>query len=591
MLTADRSYRPYSTHGARRARHRFASSRGAVVAPLAALAALLAGCDLKLPDAKDAGGDVRPDAGSGSGGHGSGGVRGDGGGPASDAGTGGAGQGGAGGRGTGGGAGGAGGIGVGGIGIGGIGIGIGGGVGGLGTGGVGIGGAGGGKASLGAACAAANECASAFCVDGVCCTSSCSGTCRSCAVTGSLGTCVPVPAGTDPREQCVDQGGASCGTDGLCDGAGACRKYTAATACGAPSCNGSILTPAAACDGAGSCVTPSVLSCGLYMCGSTSACATSCTSSQGCVSPNVCVSGVCVPPGTGGSGGSGTGGAAGTGGAGTGGATGVGGAGGAGHWGPDGITNNSAELSGATIGRNCATGSLPRRKLVAVSLTGDPTYTVQDAYLLSDVSSTKATLLVPVTNVGTSVRCVVRSTAGYQWQDAQGASIGSLPTAFVLGSLGASLCSNSISCLAPGETGVLVQTFSQSADFFSAVTRIVLPLTDDTDLPSTTPPATWSVAPARVVPQSYDLGNLSIMVTVKNLGTETPLLAPTGSRYILLDADGLPVGFGPLEQNVTPANRNMTAGEVGSASDVPVTASGCGSRIRVFLSFYTVGCT
>src|SRR5262249_31126312 len=39
------------------------------------------------------------------------------------------------------------------------------------------------------------------------------------------GTCAPIPAGTDPEAECTDDGAASCGQDGLCDGAGACEKY------------------------------------------------------------------------------------------------------------------------------------------------------------------------------------------------------------------------------------------------------------------------------------------------------------------------------------------------------------------------------
>ena len=51
------------------------------------------------------------------------------------------------------------------------------------------------------------------------------------------GTCKPVPAGAvDPAGQCRDQGAASCGTDGFCDGAGACQLYAAGTQCAPPAC-------------------------------------------------------------------------------------------------------------------------------------------------------------------------------------------------------------------------------------------------------------------------------------------------------------------------------------------------------------------
>ena len=50
----------------------------------------------------------------------------------------------------------------------------------------------------GSACSAALPCeGNSTCVDGVCCTSACDGPCASCKVPGSVGTCVPSPAGTE----------------------------------------------------------------------------------------------------------------------------------------------------------------------------------------------------------------------------------------------------------------------------------------------------------------------------------------------------------------------------------------------------------
>jgi hypothetical protein len=71
---------------------------------------------------------------------------------------------------------------------------------------------------LGAACRSGAECTSAACVDGVCCGSSSCGACLSCAITGSLGTCAPLPKLTeDPKSDCT-------GTMG-CDGAGTCSQF------------------------------------------------------------------------------------------------------------------------------------------------------------------------------------------------------------------------------------------------------------------------------------------------------------------------------------------------------------------------------
>ena len=46
----------------------------------------------------------------------------------------------------------------------------------------------------------------------------------------------------------------TCGNDGTCNGAGACRKYVIGTQCAAATCTGSTSTSLRACDGAGVCV-------------------------------------------------------------------------------------------------------------------------------------------------------------------------------------------------------------------------------------------------------------------------------------------------------------------------------------------------
>jgi len=183
----------------------------------------------------------------------------------------------------------------------------------------------------GAACTAGGECASSICAQGVCCKTACAGTCKSCAIAGSEGECINVPAGVDPLGQCSDEGMMTCGDDGTCDGSGACRKYSGATTCAAATCTGSTATAARTCNGGGTCLMVLPVSCAPYLCGAASACRTSCSGDADCLAPNVCTGTTCGPPGAGGTSGAGgttgTGGAAGTTGvAGAGGTTGAGGA-------------------------------------------------------------------------------------------------------------------------------------------------------------------------------------------------------------------------------------------------------------------------
>jgi hypothetical protein len=144
---------------------------------------------------------------------------------------------------------------------------------------------------LGKTCADNTECLSKFCAQGYCCNSSCNGSCQSCGLAGSLGTCTNVPNGAaDPQSTCQNKGQASCDTDGVCDGRGACRFYAAGTECVSPTCpaNGSTLTQARTCDGVGNCQAASTIACAPFKCNGASACNAACTSDGDCLLPNIC---------------------------------------------------------------------------------------------------------------------------------------------------------------------------------------------------------------------------------------------------------------------------------------------------------------
>jgi hypothetical protein len=119
-----------------------------------------------------------------------------------------------------------------------------------------------------ASCSSNAECASGFCAGGVCCNVACEGGCVSCALPDRSGVCTPVEAGNlDPRGVCKDQGVASCGTNGRCDGQGACGHYPANALCAPATCVGSTLTSPRFCDGSGTCLPPSQsVSCAPLMC-------------------------------------------------------------------------------------------------------------------------------------------------------------------------------------------------------------------------------------------------------------------------------------------------------------------------------------
>jgi hypothetical protein len=130
-------------------------------------------------------------------------------------------------------------------------------------------------------CSAAGQCLSGACVDGFCCDGACYGVCEACNLAGAEGTCQPVPAGQDPREQCPQDPMSSCARDGTCDGRRACRRYPAGTECAAGRCTDATEYAASICDGNGTCQPGSSRSCAPRACNGAS-CGETCASQSDC---------------------------------------------------------------------------------------------------------------------------------------------------------------------------------------------------------------------------------------------------------------------------------------------------------------------
>ena len=147
----------------------------------------------------------------------------------------------------------------------------------------------------GAACTKNGDCASSFCADGVCCNVACKAGCVSCNQPGREGTCWPVDANrVDPHNICHDEGQASCGQTGRCDGLGSCARYAPETICVSPVCAGDRLMTAGTCNGLGTCRAPGVQTCAPYKCNAgAAACVSHCTSDADCLTGNVCLNGSC----------------------------------------------------------------------------------------------------------------------------------------------------------------------------------------------------------------------------------------------------------------------------------------------------------
>jgi hypothetical protein len=153
------------------------------------------------------------------------------------------------------------------------------------------------KKGNGADCTAGGQCTSKACVDGKCCETACAGKCYACAMgrTGQAdGKCAPVTSGTDPDSECADSAASTCSTDGMCDGAGACRLWSKGTQCAAGMCNsaGNYLS-ARTCDGLGTCGAATTDVCAPNVCAATG-CSRTCSTDAECLGNTYCAGTTCA---------------------------------------------------------------------------------------------------------------------------------------------------------------------------------------------------------------------------------------------------------------------------------------------------------
>jgi hypothetical protein len=121
--------------------------------------------------------------------------------------------------------------------------------------------------TAGTACTSNDQCGTGFCTDGVCCGVS---LCPSCQTCGALGACGFTPPGMqDETGTCKDQGAATCGNDGLCDGVGGCQDYAISTSCGSVCASDNSSLQQSFCDGLGDCSPALAIPCPTDMCDGT----------------------------------------------------------------------------------------------------------------------------------------------------------------------------------------------------------------------------------------------------------------------------------------------------------------------------------
>jgi hypothetical protein len=298
--------------------------------------------------------------------------------------------------------------------------------------------------------------------------------------------------------------------------------------------------------------------------------------------------------GAGGGSGTGVGAADGVAGNSTTGGTGTGGGSGGrtpvGSWPPAMMTNDAATLTGPMVGK--CDGSAPRRKKIPLVINGgSPDFGYGDMYLVQSASdTTRAALYGLVTNLGSTMRCNISAPPnGYDWYDGQGRSMNVTGSPTVIGSEGDVGTSIYVqSCLAPGETGILLGAHGWDAlgSFFDAVGSVSLALTYSGD---------GAVPAASVVPERYTVSNGStdsFVVWFRNIGTATAFLARFGGDgfpgiWVAFDDDGLPLSWGRFWQETmhAPGTYTLAPGEEGTGGASSV-FPGCATQLRAYVAFY-----
>ena len=216
------------------------------------------------------------------------------------------------------------------------------------------------------------------------------------------------------------------------------------------------------------------------------------------------------------------------------------------------------------------------RKTVPLTLSaGGADFAVGDGYLFSDTLIPQfAYFAVPVRNLGPTMHCFVHVSAGsYQWNTSQGSAPVDLGQPYLTGSVGdVGSGIYSQACLAPGETGLMVdlEQSTDGSDLFTPTTSIMLAL--ETPLDGTTPAAA-------LVPQSYTDTAGALTVTFLNVGTGEGDIDNNLGSYLVMDTGGLPTAWGLL--NELPQGLLDVAQE-GTGTGAPLN---CGQTVRAYIAF------
>lgn len=242
-------------------------------------------------------------------------------------------------------------------------------------------------------------------------------------------------------------------------------------------------------------------------------------------------------------------------------------------------SNNSAILTGPGIG----TGADPLealRRPIEAELTAPAALELGDAWASRAFSSNEATwIAIEVSNPTDTLFCRI-TTESYQWLGEADEPIPTREQIWLTGSIGLDDPLDAMTCLAPGETGYLLDISPQGVAAWDDLRTVELELSYAADLPD--PPD------LAVVPTAYTADELGrLRVELENVGSEIARFdteTPAFGELVLLDAGGAPLGWTTLGGAIDPADGELLPGARGSIDGAHF-YGGCAASLRPFLDF------
>jgi len=246
--------------------------------------------------------------------------------------------------------------------------------------------------------------------------------------------------------------------------------------------------------------------------------------------------------------------------------------------GPDTPPNNSAVLSGDTLGE----GVVPNtqlRKEISASLTGaSSNFRLGKAYAIRErADSETLDWFISVTNESNQLRCFIEATV-IQFKNSAGQTLVTVYGSYVKSRVGVSQGSDiyTDTCLSSGETGYLfgIELADDVPLIYTSVSSIVISsIEGDTGFDE---PA------AKIIPQSYSVVGKQLAVTIKNEGA-SKVRVDRLSPYFLLDDDKFPLAWRYFDE--LSWNGLVGAGETQVMNDIFRGYDGKATKLQVQIDF------